>query len=93
MEEGPNLARPTKVVYGVHYMAHHMNLAIQTLSGLSLVGKIETLLSFVYNYYPHNPKHHLEINKLVELFECKGNKIFKNIKTHWIFMLSHARNC
>jgi hypothetical protein len=31
---------------GVHYMAHHTNLAIQTLSNLSLVGKIENL--FIY---------------------------------------------
>jgi hypothetical protein len=36
-------------VFSVHCMAHHINLAIQTLSGLSLVTKIESLF-----YYTHN---------------------------------------
>jgi hypothetical protein len=62
---------------GVHCMAHHTNLVVQTLSSLSLVGKIESLLTSMHNYFAHIPKHHLEASK----FECKGNKNLKNIKT------------
>jgi hypothetical protein len=66
---------------GVHYMAHCTNLAIQTLSNLSLVGKIKNFFTSMHIYFAHNPKHPLEASKLAELLECKGNKIVKNIKT------------
>jgi hypothetical protein len=33
----------------------------------------------MYKYFDHNPKHYLEIYKLAELLQCKGNKILKNI--------------
>jgi hypothetical protein len=68
-------------VSGVHYMAHHTNLVVQILSSLSLVGKIKNLLASMHNYFAHIPKHYLEVSKLAELLECKGNKILKNIKT------------
>jgi len=68
-------------VSGVHCMAHHTNLVVQTLSNLNLVGKIKSLPASMHNYFAQIPKHHLEASKLVELFECKGNKIFNNIKT------------
>jgi hypothetical protein len=45
----------------------------------------------MHNYFAHGPKGHLEASKLVELLERKGNKIFKNIKTHWISMLSLSK--
>jgi hypothetical protein len=73
---------------GVHCMAHHTNLVVQALSSLSLVSKIERLFTYMHNYFTHNPKRHLETSKLVELLECKGNKILENIKTHWILLLS-----
>jgi hypothetical protein len=56
-----------------------------------VVGKIKSLFASMHNYFAHNPKHHLEANKLAELLECKGNKIFKNIKTRWISMLSFSK--
>ncbi len=74
-------------------IAHCINLAIQTLDGLKLVGKIENLLALMYNYFAHNLKHHLEIYKLVELLKCNNSKILKNIKTQWMSMLSLSREC
>ncbi len=65
----------------VHCMAHRTNLSIQTLSALSLVLKIESLLMFMYNYFVHSSKCHLETIKLARILECKGNKILKDIKT------------
>jgi hypothetical protein len=56
-----------------------------------MVGIIKSLLASMHNYFAHNPKHHLEVNKLVELLECKGNKIIKNIKMRWISMLSISK--
>ncbi len=55
---------------------------------LSLVSKIESLLVSMYNYFVHSSKHHLETTKLVEILECKGNKILKHIKACRISMLS-----
>ncbi len=72
-------------------IAHHINLAIQTLDGLRLVGKNENPLALMYNYFTHNLKHHLEIYKLVELLKCNINKILKNIKTQWMSMLSPSK--
>jgi hypothetical protein len=63
-------------------MAHCTNFDhVQTLSGLNLITKIESLFSYIHNYYVLSPKSHLEVTKLVELLECKGNKILKNVKT------------
>jgi hypothetical protein len=78
-------------VTGVHCMAHHINLVVQTLRGLSLVKKIESLISYMYNYFIHNPKCHLEVIKLAKLLDYKHNKILKNIKTQWILLLSPSK--
>jgi hypothetical protein len=64
-------------VNGVHCMAHHTNLVVQTLGGLSLVTKTESLLSFTYNYFTHSPKRHVELMKLFEFLECKGTTTIK----------------
>jgi hypothetical protein len=69
-------------VSSVHYMAHCTNLIIQTLNGLTLVAKIETLLASMYNFFAHSLKYTLEAFKLIKVLKCKGNKILKNIKTH-----------
>jgi len=53
-------------------MAHPINLAIQTLSSSSLVGKIESLFTYIHNYFAHIPKHHFETSKLVELLNTKA---------------------
>jgi hypothetical protein len=76
----------------MHSVAHCTNFdRVQTLSGLSLITKIESLFSYVYNYYVLSPKPHLEVTKFVELLECKGNKILKNVKTQRISMLSSPK--
>jgi hypothetical protein len=76
-------------VIGVHCMAHFINLVVQILR--SLVKKIESLISSIYNYFIHSPKCHLEVIKLAKLLDCKGNKFLKNIKTQWILMLSPSK--
>ncbi len=43
------------------------------------MANIETLFVGVYNFFTHSPKRALEASKLVELLECKGNKVLKNI--------------
>ncbi len=64
-------------------MAHHMNLAVQTLSTIPLVKCIESLLQTLHTYFAH-----LEFTKLAKIMETKGNKILCNMKTQWISMLS-----
>jgi hypothetical protein len=71
-------------VNDVFCIAHCINLAIQTVDGLRLVGKIENPLASMYHYFAHNLKPHLEIYKLVELLKC-------NIKTQWMSMLSPSK--
>jgi hypothetical protein len=42
------------IMNGVHYMAHYTKLDAQTLSNLSLVGKIKSLFTSMHNYFAHN---------------------------------------
>jgi hypothetical protein len=58
-------------------MAPRTSLAIQTFNSLTLVAKIETLFVGMYNFFTHSPKQAFEASKLVELLECKENKILK----------------
>jgi hypothetical protein len=59
-------------------MTHGTNFDhVQTLSGLNLITKIESLFSYMYNYYVLSPKPNFEMTKLVKLLECKGNEILK----------------
>jgi hypothetical protein len=44
-------------------------MVLQTLSNLSLVGKIESLFAFMHNYFAHSPKCHLEASKLAIFLE------------------------
>jgi hypothetical protein len=73
-------------VSSFHCMPCHTNLVVQSLNKLSLVSKIESMLTSIYNYFDHSPKRHLE-----GFLESKGNKILKNIKACWIFMLSPSK--
>ena len=68
-------------------MAHRTNLAMQTLSNLSLVAKVETLCERLYNYFRVSPKRHLEFTKLVDVVETGGLKLLRNVKTQWISVL------
>jgi len=51
-----------------------------------------SLFYSMYNYFVHNPKHHLKVSKLVKSLKYKGNKLLKNIKTQWISMLSPSKS-
>ncbi len=73
-------------------MVHRTNLAIQTLLNLSLVFHIEGLLQYLYVFFIHNLKRHLEFTKLVEIKETKGNTILQNMKTNWISMISPVKH-
>jgi len=73
----------------VHYMAHHTNLVVYTLSSLNL--DIKRLLDSKYNYFPHSLKQHLEFPKLVELLECNRHKILNKIRREWISMFSLSK--
>jgi hypothetical protein len=79
-------------VSGVHCMAHCTNLAVQTLNNFSLVGKIEIFFASMHNYFAHNPKRHLEANKLAELFECKGNNCQKHQDTLDLNVITFQKN-
>ena len=70
--------------------AHKTNLAVRTLSALSVVKRIEDMLTSLHAFFAKSPKKHLEFVKLAELMQSKGLKILKNVKTRWISMLSLA---
>jgi hypothetical protein len=67
---------------------HHTNLAIKSLSDLSVVNRIEDLLQSLHSYFARSPKQHLEFVKLVEVMETKGLKILRQVKTRWLSMMS-----
>ena len=56
----------------MHCVAHQSNLEVQCLSDLEMVVRIETLIVVLYKYFRKFPIHHLELQKLDELFESKG---------------------
>ena len=56
---------------GVHCMAHRTNLAVEPLSNLPIVSKIENLYQAMYVYFSHSPKRHLEFQKLADLVETE----------------------
>jgi hypothetical protein len=41
---------------GVHCVAHHTNLAVQSLGELTLIVKIKGLMLNMYGYFNHPPK-------------------------------------
>jgi hypothetical protein len=55
---------------------------------MPMVSKLEDLLQSLYGYFFNSPKQHLEFQKLVEIVEIKGLKVFQNVKTRWINMLT-----
>jgi len=73
---------------GVHYMAHKTNLAIVILSKLLLVSCIEFMLQSLYSFFALNLKKFLKFTMFAETLETKGLKLLRNVKTHWISMLS-----
>jgi hypothetical protein len=49
--------------------------------------KLEGILQATYTYFSFSPKRHFEQCKLAQLLDTKGNKLLRNMKTRWIFML------
>ncbi len=72
-------------------MAHCTNLVVQTLSTLLLVVWIENLLQCLSSCFTHSFKKHLDFTKILKFMAIKGNKIFWNVKTRWISMLSPTK--
>ncbi len=58
------------------------------LSKLPLVFHIEMMLQSLYVFLIHIPENYLEFVKLVKTLETKCQNLFKNVKTHWIFLCS-----
>lgn len=80
----------------LHCMKQKINPVIIVLSKLSPILCIETMFQALYICFAHNPKKCLKLFEVVETFPTmlptrlitKGQKLFRNIKTHWISMLS-----
>jgi len=77
---------------GIHYFAHKTNLAMVDVSKLHLVCWLEGILQALYVFLVHNLKKNLEFHKLAKLIGTIGNKLFKNVKTYWIFMFSPTKH-
>ena len=65
-----------------------LNLAVDALSTLPIVVRIEDMLGDLYSFFYKSPNKHLEFLKLAEVMETKRNEILRNIKTRWINMLA-----
>jgi hypothetical protein len=74
-------------------MVHYTNLVVHVLSKLNMVSRLENLLQtleFVCLLLQKSQRH-LEVSKLVEISETKGNKNLRNVKIRWIPMLALAK--
>ena len=74
-------------MFGIHCMVHRTNLAVEPLSNLPIVGKIESLCQAMFSYFSQSPKHHLQFQKLAELVETDGLYMLRNVKTRWLSLL------
>jgi hypothetical protein len=75
----------------IHSMVHHCNLAIQTLSNMSHIMKIEAFFASMYMYFFHYSKRHLEHTKLVEIMETKSFLKNCNVMTQWVSTLAPSK--
>ena len=76
-------------MFGVHCMAYRTNMAVQILSNLPLVAKVETLCERLYNYFTISPKRHLEFTNL----PITNRKIifYDNFVSFWTRHSKHSR--
>jgi hypothetical protein len=72
---------------GVPCLAHCTNLAVEPLSNLPMVSKLEILCQTLYRYHSMSSKKHLKFQKLADIVEIEGLGILRNIKTRWILLL------
>jgi hypothetical protein len=78
-------------VFGMHCMSHRTNLAVQTLSQVPLVTRIEELLQGLYSFFLHSPKRNQELADLANIVETASQKILRNVKTRWISCLEPVK--
>jgi hypothetical protein len=74
-------------VIPVHDFAHQTNLAVEALSGLPVVKKLESLCKSLHAYFSGSPKRHLEFTKLAEVVETERLKMLNKVQTRWISLL------
>jgi hypothetical protein len=79
--------RHSPYAIGFHDFAHCTNLAVEALSNLPVVQKLENLCKSLHPYFASSPKCHLEFTKLTEVVETKGLKILNKVHTRWISLL------
>jgi hypothetical protein len=60
------------------------------MSKYPIVARIESLLQSFHGYFYKSNKRYLELQKLANLMETKGNKVLWNVTTRWISMRSPA---
>jgi predicted HAD superfamily hydrolase len=89
---------------GIHYVNHYANMAIQTLSKLRNVRKIEDMLSNLYAYFSHSSKNFFKFVELVDNLEIwvsvSQNPLttLKSINIHFgkhvgFFCYFHLKEC
>ena len=59
----------TPFMIGVHDFTHRTNLAMEALSNLTVVQRLENLCKSLHYYFLASPKSHLEFTKLTEVVE------------------------
>jgi hypothetical protein len=84
-------SKSTPFLIPMHCMAHWINLIVRFFYVQPLVVKLEGLLQTTYIYFSSSLKRHLEQCALAKLLEIKRLKLFYNVKTKWISMLSLAK--
>jgi hypothetical protein len=58
---------------------------VVTLSKLDIIKNLKGILKALYVFFAHSSKKFMEFQKLVNLINTKGNKLFQNVKTHYVF--------
>lgn len=75
----------------IHCITHPTNLLVQTLSKFEVVRHMEDMLAILSSCFNSLSKCMFEFQKFSVCLESKGNKIIRNVKTHWIFILGLAK--
>jgi hypothetical protein len=70
---------------GVHCVAHYINLVVQSLSNLTLFAQLKVFMENLHSYFSLS-KITFRISKIYCYHGNQGNKIFKNVKTHFMSM-------
>jgi hypothetical protein len=78
-------------VIPVHDFAYRTNLAVEALSGLPVVKKLESLCKSLHAYFLGSPKCHLEFTKLAEVVETEGLKMLNKVQMRWISLLESLK--